>query len=222
MIATPLARALDLYDKVRLSVIEVRVGNGTGTGWAIEPGWVITNEHVVGTSQTVSLLVPSAQGAPRVLTGTVRGKDGKRDLAAIQVEHGAPALPRRKVSSVDAGLEVIQFGYSAGLDGYPSVHTGVITVVVVHQGDVNDNAPEKVDDGSSNDSVSVIVFDADADPGDSGGPVLDLGGVVVGITYGSVVSAGDKRVIGQQRATGVKEIDLVWEDLKNGIDTSGR
>ncbi len=220
--STPLPSALDVYDKVRLSVVEIGNGQTKGSGWAIEPGWIITNEHVVETSATVTVLVPRPEGGTQSLTGTVRGRDTKRDLAAVEVNHQAPVLPRRRITSADAGLAVVQLGYSAGVQGFPSIHTGVVTVVVIHQGDVNGNAPQKVDDGSTSESVSVVVFDAAADPGDSGGPVMDLGGTVVGTTFGGVVSSGSKRVIGQQRATGVRDIDLVWEDLKKGIDTSNR
>ncbi len=206
--------------------MEIRSGNGTGSGWAIETGWVITNEHVVGTSATVSVLVPRPDGGTRTITGTVRGKDAKRDLAAVEVDHRATPLPRRKVNSSEAGLEVIQLGYSAGLQGFPSVHTGIIGVVVLHLGEVGTAADQRVDDGTSSAGVSVVIFDADADPGDSGGPVLDLSGTVIGTTFGAVVSSGSgadvKRVQGQQQATGVRDIDLVWEDLKKGVDTSSR
>ena len=219
---TPLPRAIQVFQKVRISVVEIRTATGLGSGWAIEPGWIITNEHVVGTQATVTVLVPRGSGGVTTLNGTVRGKDGKRDLAAIEVNHGAPVLPRRRITSADVGTEIVQLGYSAGLGGVPSVHTGVVTSVVIHAGDVNDDASQRLDDGKSSDSVSVVVFDAAADPGDSGGPVVDFDGTVVGITYGSVTSAGSKRVLGQQRATGVRDVDLVWEDLKRGIDTSAR
>jgi putative serine protease PepD len=207
---------------VRLSVVEIRTGNGVGSGWAIEPGWIITNEHVVGTRATVTVLVPRASGGVTTLTGTVRGKDGKRDLAAIEVNHGAPVLPRRRITSADIGAEIVQLGYSAGVGGIPSVHTGIVTSVVIHAGDVNSEASQRLDDGRSSDSVSVVVFDADADPGDSGGPVVDFDGTVVGVTYGSITIAGSKRVLGQQRATGIRDVDQVWEDLKKGINTSAR
>ena len=219
---TPLPRASDVYDKSRLSVMEIRTGDSVGTGWAIEPGWIITNEHVAGTNATVTVLVPRASGGVTAMTGVVRGKDDKRDLAAIEVNHKSPVLTRHKITAADAGMEIVQMGFSAGVNGFPTVHTGVVTLVVLHLGDVNGEALRRLDDGTSSEGVSVVIFDAAADPGDSGGPVMDLSGTVVGITFGSTVTAGSKRVQGQQLATGVRDIDLVWEDLKKGINTTSR
>ena len=219
---TPLPRAFEVYDKSRLSIMEIRVGDSVGTGWAIEPGWIITNEHVVGLNATVTVLVPRASGGITAMTGTVRGKDDKRDLAAIEVNHGAAPLLRRKITAADAGMEIVQMGFSAGVNGFPTVHTGIVTLVVLHLGDVNVEAVRRLDDGTSSEGVSVVIFDAAADPGDSGGPVMDLSGTVVGITFGSTVTVGSKRVQGQQLATGVRDIDLVWADLKKGINTTSR
>jgi S1-C subfamily serine protease len=214
----------DVYAKVRLSVVEIRTSEGVGSGWAIEQGWVITNEHVVGADSNVTVLVPAASGGVRSLNGIVRGRDTKRDLAAVEVDHRATPLPRRKITSAEVGLDIVQLGYSAGVNGVPSVHTGVVSAVLVYLGGVNMNTgvQKKLDDGSSTESVGIVVFDADADPGDSGGPVVDMSGTVIGTTYGSVINSGSKRVLGQQRATGVRDIDLVWEDLKKGVNTSAR
>ncbi len=212
----------DLYADLRLSVVKIGNGGNVGSGWAIEEGWIITNEHVVSSASTVSIEVPLAEGGVRTLTGTVRGVDSRRDLAAIEVDHRAPILPRRVVVATDAGTPIMQFGYSVLSDGgFPVVHTGVITTVIRHLGNVLDNGPQRADEGGDTAGVGVVVFDADADPGDSGGPVVDMQGNVVGITFGSVISTNSgKRVIGQQQATGVESIDRVWNQLKNGVNTT--
>jgi S1-C subfamily serine protease len=203
--------------------VKIRVGEGTfGSGWAIEEGWVITNQHVITGFSTVTIEVPDPDGGVRSVQGTIRGFDTKRDLAAIQVDHGAPVLPARVVTALDAGESVVQLGYSvSATGGFPVIHSGVITTVVRHLGAVLDDAPKRADLGSDSGGVGVVVFDAAADPGDSGGPVLDLAGNVVAITYGTVVqTSSGKRVIGQQEGTAIESIERVWDDLKEGTNTT--
>lgn len=225
MIPTPLPKVKDIYDVVRLSVVKIRSGTVYGSGWAIENGWIITNEHVISGHTSVTVEIPLLnENSVRRVSGLVRGIDTKRDLAAIQVNHGAPVLPTREVSIDDVGDLLISFGYSASSStpmGYPSVHTGIITTVIRHFGNVLESAPSRVETNEETGGVGVIVFDADADPGDSGGPVVDINGNAIGITFGSVVSTSSgKRVIGQQRATSVKSINDVWLKLKEGTNTS--
>ncbi len=219
---TPAPVPSDLYSDLRLSIVKIRAGGFSGSGWAIENGWIITNEHVITGSTTVTIEVPQADGGVEVLVGTVRGFDAKRDLAAIQVEHEAPILPTRIVVASDAGTPIMQLGYSiASTGGFPVVHTGVVTTVVRHIGFVLDGGPQRADEGDDTGGVGVVVFDADADPGDSGGPVVDLQGNVVGITFGAtVLTPGGKRVIGQQQATAIESIFRVWTQLKNGVNTA--
>lgn len=213
----------DLYSEVRLSVVKIRAGNSFGSGWAIENGWIITNEHVVVGRSTVTVEIPRPSGGIRSMTGTVRGVDTKRDLAAIEVDHGAPVLPTRIVTASDAGTPIMQLGYSVvSSGGFPVVHTGVITTVVRHFGNVIESAVQRADEGDDPEGVGIVFFDADADPGDSGGPVMDLDGNVVAVTFGAQTETGSgKRVIGKQQGTAIESVNRVWEQLKEGTNTSG-
>lgn len=221
---TPTAISLpsDLYSDLRLSVVRVSAGASFGSGWAIEEGWIITNAHVVGDESTVTVETPLPNGGVISRSGTVRGIDTKRDLAAIEVSHGAPVLPTRVVTAHNSGEPVVQLGYSVSASGgFPVIHYGIITTVIRHLGNVLDNSPARADRGNDIGGVGVVVFDAAADPGDSGGPVLDMNGNVIAITFGAIVSTnGGKRVIGQQEGTAVESIQRVWDQLKQGINTS--
>jgi S1-C subfamily serine protease len=161
-------------------------------------------------------------GSYSSMFGTVRGIDTTRDLAAVQLSHSMPILPTRVVTTDDIGTPIIQVGYSAGTGVYPVVHAGVIANVQRHLGPVIEEAATRPDRGDDTDGVGVVIFDADADPGDSGGPVLDLDGVVVAITFGSTTESGGKRVLGQQRGTSLESVNAVWDDLKDGINTSSQ
>ena len=54
-------------------------------------------------------------------------------------------------------------------------------------------------------------MDTGADPGDSGGPIIDYEGNAVGVIYAQVKTVGGKRVIGQQLAVGMKEVNDYWK-----------
>lgn len=98
----------------------------------------------------------------------------------------------------------------------------MISNVQRHLGRATDEAPTRPDRGDDTDGVGVLIFDADADPGDSGGPVLDLDGLVVAITFGSIAESNGKRVLGQQRGTSLQSVNAVWDDLKTGVNTSSQ
>lgn len=117
-----LVGAGDLYDDLRLSVVEIRTATGIGSGWPVDEGWIVTNAHVVGNSSTVFVRIPNTTGGFDTALGQVRGKDTRRDLAVIEVDHGAPVLPTRVINAGDAGEAIVQLGYSAGVSGFPSIH----------------------------------------------------------------------------------------------------
>ena len=63
-------------------------------------------------------------------------------------------------------------------------------------------------------NLKAIETDASFDPGDSGGPILDLNGNVLGIAQATVLGAGSQRIQGRQLAVGIREVEAVWEQLK--------
>ena len=201
----------------------IEVGNSTGTGWIIEDDWVITNEHVVGSNSFVLLFIPdpAIESGFRSIQGQVFGVDKKRDLAAIKVNHGMEPFKTRIVDVNEIGKEIFTIGYSAGNPGVPSSHSGIISYVKTVSTTLKFEKGESYYKGDTlGKNVSVIVFDAAADPGDSGGPIIDSEGNVVGIVYGFLESTSGKRVTGQQTGTSYASISDVWDTLKSGEDTT--
>lgn len=151
-----------LYEAVRPSVFTVSGERGHGTGFLITTdGLIATNEHVVAGSRSVSVWV---DGETHV-SAQVLVEDEFIDLAILQLPVDAIAglkpLLLRERSGADrpaAGDRVIAVGCPRRLDR-------VLTSGTI--GSVRDD---------------LIVADISADHGSSGGPVLDLGGRVVGIT----------------------------------------
>ncbi|MEC7880761.1 MAG: serine protease [Chloroflexota bacterium] len=218
--ATPQPNLLNIntfYDKYRKSVVLIEHGGTSGTGWAIDKDYIVTNEHVITDANSVDIFVPSSDGQTVKKIGWVRSWNENSDLAFIKSEnHGAVPLTRRQLTSQDAGISVVQIGYSTGVANYPAVREGIVVSAFNQMGTAAQysSAPKYQilnDKNYSNDLFPVVVVDTGADPGDSGGPIIDYEGNVVGVIYAQVQTIGGKRVIGQQLAVGMKEVNDYWK-----------
>ena len=199
------------------------VGNSAGTGWVLEDGWIITNEHVVRNNKFVLVHFPLGENIPGSTTiqGEVFGVDKKRDIAAIKIDHNLEPIKTRIADVNDIGRQVVTLGYSAGNSGVPSSHSGIISYVKTASTTLGfEKGNSYYKDDPLNTKVAIIVFDAAADPGDSGGPIFDDNGLAIGMVYGFLESTGGKRTTGQQLGTNYASIKQVWEELKLGNNTT--
>ena len=141
---------------------------GVGSGVIYNSdGWILTNRHVVQGGKT--FMVELKDG--RVLPGTVYGIDTLTDLAIVKVD--ATNLPTATIGESDA-LEVGQLVVAIGspLGTYSnSVTSGIVSA----------KGRSIVTDGSSKPLTNLIQTDAAINRGNSGGPLLDANGNVVGI-----------------------------------------
>jgi S1-C subfamily serine protease len=159
-----------------------RGGAGAGTGMILTTaGAILTNNHVVdgATSITVTLV-----DTGRTYPATVVGTDPTHDVAVIQI-HGASGLkpiPMADSSSVGVGDDVVAIGNALGAGGTPAVATGSVTAL--------DQTITVTDDTGANAQTlsGLIQTDAPLQPGDSGGPLLNGSGQVIGID--TAASAG--------------------------------
>ncbi len=152
------------------SVVLVRVFTGTGgsegSGVVYDGEYLVTNEHVVEGAEEVE--IQFARGEWR--DGEVVGTDVYSDLAVVRVEDRpeyATALPLVETEP-PIGTEVVALGNPFGLG--ESVSAGIIS-------GVNRSLP------AANNFViaDAVQTDAAANPGNSGGPLITLGGEVVGV-----------------------------------------
>ena len=208
-----------LYEQYRKSVVKIvnEGGNNVGTGWAISENYIVTNEHVIsGSGNQVNIIVPSSDGSITTQIGLVKSWDSDLDLALVKCEnHGAIPLKTRTTTSSDNGTAIFQIGYSTGVANYPAVRHGVIISIFNQLGNTSQYGNSKkyqILDGQnySNDLLPIIVVNTGADPGDSGGPIIDYNGNVLGVIFSQVVSVGGSRVIGQQLAVGSSKLDYFW------------
>ncbi|AHF98956.1 serine protease [Halostagnicola larsenii XH-48] len=163
------------------SPVSSREGSGQGSGFLValsERGeYVVTNEHVVSGADEVEIRYTNGDWT----TPTVVGTDSYSDLAVLEVSHvpeDAVALSLSEQTPV-VGQEVLVVGAPFGLEG--SVSQGIVSGV-----------NRSVDVSYRQFSFpNVIQTDAAVNPGNSGGPLVDLEGRAIG-----VVNAGGGDNIG--------------------------
>jgi len=169
-------------EKIRPAVVRVvsygknrkgeEVEHGVGTGVVItDKGVILTNLHVVQTAQTVKLVF--ADGS--VSGAQVTAVQPENDLAVLQAQtipDDLHAATLRGTGDLVPGDEVVAVGFPFGIG--PSTSAGVISGF-----GRSFRAPE-----GENDIENLIQFDAAANPGNSGGPLVTMDGEVVGIVTG--------------------------------------
>src|SRR2546422_322175 len=139
---------------------------GFGSGIVMDrEGHILTNQHVVHDAEKILVTFPDG----RVLPGSVVGGDGDPDVGVIRVEGdgvkpGESGAPDR----LKVGQPVLAIGNPLGLSGGPTVTSGVVS-----------SLRRSLDLGSG--GLKVIQTDAAVNPGNSGGPLVDLEGKVVAI-----------------------------------------
>ena len=143
-----------------------------GTGMVINAdGLVLTNNHVINGSTTITATVRSTGKACRA---TVVGYDKTRDIALIQLQNasGLAAVPIGNSSSVMVGNPVVAMGSAEGR-GTITAKPGQVTAL--------NQTITASDNGGSTASETlhgVIQTNADVVPGDSGGPLASSAGVI--------------------------------------------
>ncbi len=148
------------------SLVQVRAGRhgaGAGTIWHAD-GLVLTNAHVVSTSRHLVVELPDGTTLPARLLAY----DQANDLAALSVAaSGLPTIPLGDSRSLKAGQWVLAIGHPWGVRG------AVTGGVVIGTGDYWPETPYS--------GRELIAAALPLRPGNSGGPLLDVEGRLVGI-----------------------------------------
>ena len=177
-------RIIAVSEQVKPSVVFVRAilrvndrkTEVTGSGLiASADGLVLTNHHVVERADKVEVTVV---GRKQPYRAEVLGDDRQTDLAVLRIQPEAPlqAAHFGRIEDVRVGQWVLAIGNPYGLDG-------TVSLGIVSAKGRNLEIPELLND--------FIQTDAMIDRGSSGGPLVDLGGRVIGIN-----SRGQGRGIG--------------------------
>lgn len=173
---------VNLYERVSPSVVNIDIGVGDdtvevrgGSGFIYDAsGHIITNYHVI--DQAVEIRVTFYDG--QVAEAELVARDSYSDLAVIRVESlpsGIYPVTLGVSNSLRVGQKVAAIGNPFGLSG--TMTTGIISAL-------GRSLPSRqlvtgASSGYSN--PNIIQTDAEVNPGNSGGPLLNLRGEVVGV-----------------------------------------
>jgi hypothetical protein len=173
--------------KAATALVEMKEPWAYGTAFCIHPsGLFLTNEHVVheaGPGGAVGLILNPGLAKQKVLRAEVVRTNPEEDVALLRADDGKdlPALELGSDDSLVELMDVVAFGFPFGTalphdpKDYPaiSINTGHVTALRRREGRLNR-----------------IQIDAALNPGNSGGPVLDEHGKVVGIVVTGVRGSG--------------------------------
>ena len=166
-------------EAIRPSVVRLELANGLGTGVIINSnGTILTAAHVVGDSDTVTVVF--ADGSR--VEGEVVGTHEPTDVGVISVDpDGRQLVP----ATLAAGGEV-RVGQLAVAVGSPFGFDQTVTAGII-------SAVDRLVPGSD---ASFVQTDAPINPGNSGGPLINLQGEVVGINDLIFTESGDNAGVG--------------------------
>ncbi|GGO27868.1 protease [Microbispora rosea subsp. aerata] len=178
--------------KVLPSVVSLEVkGNseaGTGSGFVIKGGYIVTNNHVVAVAGQVGEIRVRYNDRSST-SARVVGRDPNSDIAVVKPDAPvkAPELPLGNSDGVVVGDPVIAVGSPLGLTG--TVTTGIISSL---------NRPVEAGGSTGSDYalINAIQTDAAINPGNSGGPLVNTAGEVIGVNSAIATIGGS--LLGQQ------------------------
>ena len=154
----------------------------TGSGFIVSANGVIfTNDHVIEGASKVEVTLPDG----RSFDATVTDTDPSRDFAVLKIDASdLPTVALGHSSELQLGQSVVAIGYALGLDGGPTVTSGIISSLerTVQAQDPNTS-------GGVRTYRNILQTSAAINPGNSGGPLVDLNGDVIGISTAGVSSA---------------------------------
>lgn len=201
---TPTPSEAQVIRATMRGVVKISTDKGEGTGFILRhrgaEALILTNAHVVEGAKSVSVATLDGKTSP----GRVLARDEEVDLAVISVQGltAAQPLPLGDSESVQVGdpLYVIGFPLGSELAGEPSVTRGVVS-------------------GRRNlDNVAYIQTDAAMNPGNSGGPVINQRGEVIGVATAGI--RRDGLIQGINFAIPAKVAGDIFELLLNWSETA--
>jgi S1-C subfamily serine protease len=147
-----------------------------GSGFVLSPDRVMTNAHVLAGANSVTV---EASGNP--YDATVVSYDPTVDIAILAVPHLPPGPLAFANSPVTSGTEAIVMGYPGG-GGFVATPARIRELIELSGPDIYRNATI---------NREVYTVRASVEQGNSGGPLIDLNGQVLGVVFGAAVDDND-------------------------------
>lgn len=165
---------IQVEKKARNRKGEIQVAPGSGSGFVISSdGYVVTNHHVIEDADKISVLFSDG----RTLKAELIGADASTDIAVLKIyDSNLKALSFADSDKLQAGQIAIAIGNPLGLQY--TVTTGVVSAL---------GRTLRAKNGRLIDDI--IQTDAALNPGNSGGPLVDSLGHVIGVNTATIPSA---------------------------------
>ena len=208
--STGFPRIADIVDKAKLGVATISTKSlvkgyfynfedqGNGSGFVVRPdGYIATNYHVVKGATEIKVYLPNGETYEAQLIG----RDTVTDLAVLKIE--AENLEYLQIGDSDSlrvGDWVIAIGNALALKGGPTVTIGIVSAL---------GRTIRSEEG---DFYDLIQTDAAINEGNSGGPLLNLSGEVIGI---------NQAILRQGRSLSFAVSSNVASPIFEGLMTSG-
>lgn len=188
-----------------------QVVRGLGSGFIVsDDGYIITNDHVAGNATKISVTLTTGE----TIEAKLIGKDPVSDVALLKIDKsGLPYLKFANSDNVMIGEWAIALGNPFGLfeiNDKPTVTVGVVSATNM-----------KVYSQQNRVYSDMIQTDASINAGNSGGPLLDANGDVIGMNTIIYTGGGySQGSIGVGFAISINRVNKIVEELKSngGID----
>ena len=168
----------DVVESIQASVVQIIAGGGSGSGFIVDAGGlVITNEHVVAGERSVGVSLTNG----RRYDGDVLERDATSDLALVQIDGTGPfdAIAIGDPDGVRMGDEVLALGFPLAdrIGINLTVTRGIISSTRTVAG------------------VELLQTDAAVNPGNSGGPLVNRDGEVIGVNTSKIEETDSGRPV---------------------------
>jgi len=188
----------EIIDQLKDSVVYVETSDGAGSGFVLEStGYILTNAHVVQGISTASVILSDNS----TFNASVVGRDENIDLALLKInKSGIKKVVLGDSSGTKQGDEIFTLGYPFGIKGEVSFKEGTVSRTI------------------KDSNKEYIETSADIHPGNSGGPLINRYGQVVGINTAVFGENVQGVSVGEtiKLAIPINVAKNILDDLKNG------
>jgi Tol biopolymer transport system component/PKD repeat protein len=179
---------------VRDAVVRIETDAGSGSGVIIDSdGFILTCNHVIADAEEITVYLSDGTS----YDGTVHGRDPLHDLAVVKIDAtGLPALEIGEYDNVELGQHVVVLGFPLGNENL-SVTSGLVSAIEYNSGR----------------NITLVQTDSAVNPGNSGGPMFNMKGQIIGIVSTKLVG---ELIEGIGYAISTGTINLYLPRLLNG------
>jgi S1-C subfamily serine protease len=199
------------------SVVRIQTSTGVGTGFFVsDDGYIMTNNHVVqtGTGRGSSNAIKVTLDDGSVKDATVVGTDTRSDLALVKIDgKGYAGLQFASLEDTPVGADVVAIGFALDLPNGAGVQGDGSGAPTVTRGIVSAKNRSITEQSAV---LGAIQTDAAINHGNSGGPLLNMMGQVVGVNTAIAPDTETGGVAsGIGFAVGADTVKAVFEQLRD-------